>query len=238
MTANGQPALPGVARSGISAVLYRLLRQVAHMVNRTYWRVAAEGAESVPVDGPVILAPVHRSFIDFFLVSEVTRRPIAFMAKDNLWRSRLGGKVLEWLGAFPVNRSGPDRGALARAEAVLQSGGVLVVFPEGTRRSGPVVEDLHEGAVFLAARTGAPIVPIGIGGSEDAMPKGSKLLKPARIALVVGEPIRPPEVGDAKRVSRHQLRQGGEQLRAELQRLFDIAGRRAADYASSAPRAR
>ena len=81
------------------------------------------------------------------------------------------GSFLESIGAFPVHREGADRLALDRSQDVLERGDALILFPEGTRRSGPLVEELHEGAAFLAARTGAPIVPIGIGGSAAAMPK-------------------------------------------------------------------
>jgi 1-acyl-sn-glycerol-3-phosphate acyltransferase len=106
---------------------------------------------------------------------------------------------------------------------VLERGEALFLFPEGTRRSGPVVEELHEGAAFLAARTGAPIVPIGIGGSAAAMPKGSKMVRPVKIHLVVGEPLAAPERSARGRVPRHQVHALTEELRVELQRLFDLA---------------
>ena len=145
-----------------------------------------------PRTGPVILAPVHRSFMDFFVVSEVTPRKIFYMAKDEMWKSPLFGSFLESVGAFPVHRDGADRLALERAQDVLERGDVLILFPEGTRRAGPVVEDLHEGAAFLAARTGAAIVPIGIGGTAEAMPKGSKFVRPVKVHIVVGPPDRRP----------------------------------------------
>ena len=157
----------------------------------------------VPATGPVILAPVHRSNIDFLVVSEVTRRKLFYMAKDSLWKSPRFGAFLESIGAFPVHREGADRLALDRAQDVLERGEALILFPEGTRRSGPVVEDLHEGAAFLAARTGAPIVPIGIGGSDEAMPKGSKMVRPVKIASGGGRnrwPPRPARPGVGCRV--------------------------------------
>jgi len=203
--------------------VYQFLRLVAHGINKAYWHVSVEGRESVPASGPVILAPVHRSFIDFFVVSEATSRHITYMAKDNLWRWRTGGRILEWLGAFPVDRRGTDRASLARAEEVLAAGGVLVVFPEGTRRHGPVVEGLHDGAMFLAARTGAVVVPIGIGGTEEAMPKGARLPRRVRVHLVVGEPLRPPTGSPSRRPTRRALAEATELLRKELQRLFDLA---------------
>ena len=203
--------------------LYKAVRAVAHLICALYWRVSVDAARPVPEQGPVILAPVHRSFMDFFVVSEATKRKIFYMAKDELWHNRLLGRFLDAVGAFPVNRSGTDRAALDTARTVLERGDVLIVFPEGTRRSGPQIEGLHEGAAFLAARTGAVIVPIGIGGTEAAMPKGSKMIRPVKVHLVVGEPIDPPEAASSGRVPRSKIHATTETLRVALQRLFDEA---------------
>jgi 1-acyl-sn-glycerol-3-phosphate acyltransferase len=208
---------------GLPPVAYRALRALCHGVNRAYFRVTVNGADVVPGTGPVILAPVHRSNIDFLVVSEVTKRKLFYMAKDSLWRSPRFGTFLESIGAFPVHREGADRLALDRAQDVLERGEALFLFPEGTRRSGPVVEELHEGAAFLAARTGAPIVPIGIGGSAQAMPKGSKMVHPVKIHLEVGAPLAAPARSARGRVPRHQVHALTEELRVELQRLYDLA---------------
>jgi 1-acyl-sn-glycerol-3-phosphate acyltransferase len=211
----------------VPSVVYRLLRVLVHLISRAYWRVEVEGADSVPLTGPVILAPVHRSFMDFFVVSEVTKRKIFYMTKEEMWRTPLLGSFLDSVGAFPVHRDGADRLALERAQDVLERGDVLILFPEGTRRAGPVVEDLHEGAAFLAARTGAAIVPIGIGGTAEAMPKGSKFVRPVKVHIVVGPPIPAPERSARGRVPRSQVHALTEQLNAELQRLYDDAEKRA-----------
>ncbi|MGA2522012.1 MAG: lysophospholipid acyltransferase family protein [Acidimicrobiales bacterium] len=219
-----------VRRTGVRMppFVYRAVRAAAHAVNRGYWRVEVEGAEHVPATGPVVLAPVHRSFMDFFVVSEVTPRKIFYMAKDEMWRSRLLASFLDAVGAFPVHREAADRLALDRAQDVLERGDVLILFPEGTRRVGPVVEDLHEGAAFLAARTGAVVVPIGIGGTAAAMPKGSKFVRPVKVHVVVGEPLAAPERSARGRVPRTQVHALTERLCQELQALYDEAERRAA----------
>lgn len=204
--------------------VYRFLRAVAHAINRLYWRVEVQHHGEVPAAGPAIVAPVHRSFMDFFVASEATTRKLFFMAKDDLWRSRRFGRFLESLGAFPVNRSGADRLALERAQGVLERGDVLVLFPEGTRRVGPVVEDLHEGAAFLALRTGAPIVPVGIAGTDRAMPKGAKVARPVKVRLAVGAPIAPPSRPRGTRVRRSEVHRLTEQLRQALQQLADEVG--------------
>ncbi len=125
------------------------------------------------------------------------------------------------LGAFPVDRAVTDRRAIRNAVAALEGGEPLVVFPEGTRRRGPLIEDLHHGVAYVAARCQVPIVPVGIGGSEEILARGRKVPKLQRVVLVVGEPIRPP-AGDGP-VRRAAIAALTEQLRTELQRLFDEA---------------
>jgi 1-acyl-sn-glycerol-3-phosphate acyltransferase len=210
-------------RLKVPGFVYKAVRFVVHVVNRLYWRVTVSGASVVPSTGPVILAPVHRNFMDFFVVTEVTTRKIFYMAKDDLWHNRVLGAFLDAMGAFPVNREGPDRLAMDRARAVLERGDVLILFPEGTRREGPVVEDLHEGAAFLAARTGAPVVPIGIGGSERIMPRGAKVPHPAKVHIDVGDALAAPARSEKGRVPRSQVHAFTVRLAGEIQRLYDGA---------------
>jgi 1-acyl-sn-glycerol-3-phosphate acyltransferase len=223
----GAPRPPREIGLRVPALVYRGVRWLVHVACRLYWRVSVDPTGVVPDTGAVILAPVHRNFMDFFVVTEVTGRKIFYMAKDDLWHNRLLGAFLDAMGAFPVNREGPDRLALDRAQAVLERGDVLILFPEGTRRSGPVVEDLHEGAAFLAARTGCPVVPIGIGGSARIMPKGARLPRPAKVHLEVGAPLDAPARSERGRVPRSQVHAFTGQLGSEIQRLYDRAQRAA-----------
>jgi 1-acyl-sn-glycerol-3-phosphate acyltransferase len=201
--------------------IYRFLRVLVHLVNRLVFRTTVSPQGRVPAEGPVIIAPVHRSFIDFFVASEVTDRKLHYMAKDSLWKNGLLARILPTVGAFPVHRESADREALRRAQQVLEAGEVLILFPEGERRTGPVVEDLHEGVAFLAARTGATVVPVGIGGSASVMPKGTKIPRPRHIHLEVGEAIAPPERSGSGRVPRSRIHQLTGELNTSLQRLYD-----------------
>ncbi|HEX3981160.1 MAG TPA: lysophospholipid acyltransferase family protein [Acidimicrobiales bacterium] len=201
--------------------IYRFLRVLVHGLNRLLFRTTVDGADQVPSTGPVIIAPVHRSFIDFFVASEVTSRKLHYMAKDSLWKNRWLARILPAVGAFPVHRESADREALRRAQQVLEAGEVLILFPEGERRTGPVIEELHEGVAFLAARTGATVVPVGIGGSASVMPKGKRVPRPRHIHLVVGRPIAPPARTDGGRISRSRTHGLTEDLTAELQELYD-----------------
>jgi 1-acyl-sn-glycerol-3-phosphate acyltransferase len=201
--------------------IYRFLRVMVRGLNGLLFRTSVDGADQVPASGPVIIAPVHRSFIDFFVASEVTPRKLHYMAKDSLWGNGLLARILPAVGAFPVHRESADREALRRAQQVLDAGEVLILFPEGERRTGPVVEELHEGVAFLAARTGATVVPVGIGGSASVMPKGKRLPRPRHIHLIVGRPVAPPTRSGSGRVARSTIHQLTEELTASLQDLYD-----------------
>jgi 1-acyl-sn-glycerol-3-phosphate acyltransferase len=166
---------------------------------------------------------VHRSFADFGFAGFVTDRKFFFMAKDDLWKNKLLGRWLLYVGCFPVHRDSADRESLRRAEAVLKSSQVLILFPEGTRKEGPLVHELYEGPAFLSARTGAPIVPMGIGGTDLAMPKGRVLPKRMRIRVVLGEPVAPPQPGPSGRVSRTEVHRMTELLHGRIQQQYDEA---------------
>ncbi|MDQ6927571.1 MAG: 1-acyl-sn-glycerol-3-phosphate acyltransferase [Actinomycetota bacterium] len=205
-------------------ILYRACRAAILVVCRLYWRVTYEGLENLPVEGAYVVAPVHRSFIDFGLVAGMTRRRLRYMGKDSLWKYKWPGQLFSALGAFPVRRGAADREALRRCIEVIDAGEPLVLFPEGTRRSGPVVEDLFEGTAYVAARTGVPIVPIGIGGSERALQKGKRLPRPVKVHVIIGVPIEAPPLQEGRRnPSRSALRELSAELQKEVQTLFDQA---------------
>ena len=122
-----------------------------------------------------------------------------------------------------MQRDATDRDALRLSEEVLASGEPLVIYPEGTRFSGPVIQPLQQGAAFLACRSQVPIIPVGMGGTERAWPKGGRIIRPAKVALVVGEPLVPPVPENGKRVKRSAVRAYSDQLHTRLQELFDEA---------------
>ena len=219
----GMSAADRAPRSRVALVWYAFARALVELVCRVYWRVEIRGRENVPSGGPFVIAPVHRSNIDTLLAGCVTRRRIRFMGKDSLWKYRWSGSLFSSLGAFPVHRGTPDREALRICEEALRGGEPVVLFPEGTRQSGPEVQPLFEGAAFVAARANVPIVPVGIGGSEWAMPKGSKRILPVKVVIIVGKPIPAPDRPESGRVSRKAVAETSERLHSVLQELFDEA---------------
>jgi 1-acyl-sn-glycerol-3-phosphate acyltransferase len=204
---------------------YGVLRGLFLGLAKSYFRLEIHGREHVPAHGPFVLAPVHRSNLDFILVSTLTRTRMRYMGKASIWKWRWGGKFVAMLGAFPVHRGSADRDALRTCLQVIENGEPVVMFPEGTRRSGPVVHELFDGPAYVAARTGVPLVPVGIGGSDQAMPVGSKLIRPRKIVLVAGEPIFPPAGDGSGRVRRRVVRELTEQLHSAVQTRYDDARR-------------
>jgi 1-acyl-sn-glycerol-3-phosphate acyltransferase len=121
---------------------------------------------NVPNDGPVILVSNHLNWTDIPLIGLKVRRRTHFMAKAELFQKAPSKWLWIGLGAFPVRRGEPDRQAIKQAEEVLKAGQVLVIFPEGTRSKTRVMREGLPGAALIALRSGAPVVPIGIYGSE------------------------------------------------------------------------
>ena len=206
-------------------LLYGFIRGALVAFARVWLRVEYHGLENVPADRPFILAPVHRSNIDFMLAAGCARRRQRFLAKDTLWKPGFG-VLWSALGGIPVARGTADREALHACQAVVEGGEPLVMFPEGTRQEGPVVEELFDGPAFIQGRTGAPIVPVGIGGSDRAMGKGAKVIRPVKVVVVVGEPMEAPRTDGAK-ARRAAIRSQTAELKIRVQTLFDDAQRRA-----------
>lgn len=210
----------------MSRLAYSVARAFVAVVTRSYTRMHIDGRERLPVEGAYILAPVHRSYVDSPIAACLTRRRLRFMGKDTLWKYSASAWVLSALGGFPVSRGTADREALRRCIAALAGGEPLVLFPEGERKSGPVVQPIFDGAAYVALRAGVPIVPVGIGGSERVMPKGARFVFPRKVHVVIGEPIVSSAPGGSGRSSRSAVRDVSGRLHADLQSLFDEAQRR------------
>ena len=207
---------------------YRAIRTFVLVVAKVLLRIEVSGQENVPTSGGFILAPGgHRSILDTPVTSLSGDRILRYMGAESYFSAPVLGGFLRAMGGFPVERSMTDRLALRLSEEVLRNGEPLVVFPEGTRQEGPIVQPLKEGAAFLACRAEVPIVPVGLGGFQRAMPKGARYIRPTKTAIIVGQPIYPPTRVDGARVKRSTVRSVSEELHETLQVLFDQAQIRA-----------
>jgi 1-acyl-sn-glycerol-3-phosphate acyltransferase len=170
------------AREGIALAAVR--RTVAGLI-RLLFRIRMSGLEHLPASGPVLLAGNHTGFLDGPMVMVLLPRPSIFLVKSELYDGPFR-RILEFARQIPVRRGTPDRTALGRAIAVLEGGGVLGMFPEGTRGTGRL-ETIQHGIGYLALRAGCPIVPVVCVGTADALPKGRTLPKfRTRIDIVFG----------------------------------------------------
>ena len=173
-----------------------------------------------------MLAPVHRSNLDFILVSALAPTRMRYMGKASIWKWKWGGKFVSMLGAFPVHRGSADREALRSCLEVIENGEPLVMFPEGTRAFGAGSgRHLRRPRLHRRSHRCAP----GAGGDRwvgpGRLPVGSRLIRPHKVVLVVGEPIAPPPGNGSGRVRRRVVRELTEELRVSVQALYDEARR-------------
>jgi len=159
--------------------------------------VRVAGADRIPTQGPAIIAPNHKNFLDSFFVGIATRRHVRYMAKAGLLKGPSGWLLLR-LGAFPVRRGERDAEALDTARAILADGGLVVLFPEGTRVEEPdALGSPHHGAGRLAVETGAPIVPAAVTGTSHLWRGALPRLKRVQITFLA--PVQPgPCAGPAE----------------------------------------
>ena len=177
---------------GVSKPLYTLVRALMTPLLRLWFRMHVSGAGHIPQSGAAIVAPNHKSFLDSFFLAACTPRRLRFMAKAELIDARYG-RLLVRLGAFPVRRGHSDAEALETARTILGQGGLLALFPEGTRIRDP--DELghpRRGAGRLALETGAPMVPAAITGTDSLFL--GPIPKPRRVQVAFSAPILVSEI--------------------------------------------
>jgi 1-acyl-sn-glycerol-3-phosphate acyltransferase len=197
---------------------YRLAGVVVKPLMRTWFRIRLEGEGHIPAAGPAILASNHRSNMDPVLLAAAVTRPVAFMAKAELFRWPLG-PILRWIGQFPVRRGGIDREALRRTDAILARGSVLGLFPEGTRGEGSFAA-VHPGLAYIVVRQRCPVLPVAIFGTERVRRRLGWLPFASPVRIVIGPPVDLPQ-GSSDRAAR---RAASELLQQRLQAFLATAG--------------
>ena len=175
---------------------YSLLRHLIHAFCLIYFRIEFHGAERVPSGGPVIITPNHASYIDPIWVSIPIRRRLRYMTWDRMFRVPVLGPVLRVFGAFPVNVEAGDPGALRQSLEHLRAGGALMIFPEGSRTRSGHLMPFKQGAIRLALKTGAPIVPVTIIGGYRAYSRWHWFPRPYKLKVFYHEPIELSQPAD------------------------------------------
>src|SRR5579884_4424033 len=180
---------------GVVPIVYWLVRGVLQPFFLIYFRMERIGREHLPKDGPVILAANHRSFLDPFVIACMARRPLYYVAKQELFNRRWQAWILAALGAFPVNRGAGDAQMIETAKAILARGESVLIFPEGTRIRPGSLGRPRRGVGRLALETGAPVVPVAVIGTE-AVRRGWRI-RPHKVRIRAGRALRFPKVEDA-----------------------------------------
>ena len=160
---------------------------------RLLFRGQTIGISNLPKAGGVVVVSNHGSHLDPPILGHALGRPVAFMAKSELFKVPILSLIISACGAYPVKRGAGDREAIRNASNRLREGWATGVFLDGTRQENGRVNDPKAGAALLAARTGSPILPVAIINSHRAFPKGSLLPRFVSIHLRVGEIIQPPK---------------------------------------------
>lgn len=169
-------------------VYYWLTTALAAVVSFCFYPCRVYGRENVPARGGFILAANHESNIDPILVPVVCPRQIRFMAKESLFKNPILGAIIRFGGGFPVRRGMADRRAIKEFLDALDAGWPVIMFPQGTR-GGMAVQ---AGVGFLAVKSGKPVVPVYIEGTDKVLPKGVRFPKRSPVKVIFGKPFTLP----------------------------------------------
>ncbi|GAB4343337.1 MAG: lysophospholipid acyltransferase family protein [Cyanophyceae cyanobacterium] len=177
----------------ISLLLYYLLRNlVVYPLFKFYFRGRVEGLENVPMAGKLLVVSNHASDFDPPFVATAVSRPVAFMAKEELFKIPLLGPAIRHYGAYPVKRGSADRAALRAALTVVDEGWATGLFLDGTRTPDGRIHNPKVGAALIASKTQAPVLPVSIWGADKIFQPGSKWPRPVPLTVRIGEPMAPP----------------------------------------------
>jgi 1-acyl-sn-glycerol-3-phosphate acyltransferase len=203
-------------------VAYWVLKYLLSPIFRVLWRVDVQGREHIPRTGPVIVAPNHVSFCDSLFVPLVIRRRVTFVAKSEYFDSWKTAWFFRAAGQIPMRREGGSASerALATARGVLNEGGVLGIYPEGTRSPDGRLYRGHTGVARLALGCGAVVIPVGLVGTTDVQPRGSNLMHPfRRVTIRFGAPLDLSRFEGESATDPLTLRTVTDELMFEIRRL-------------------
>jgi glycerol-3-phosphate dehydrogenase (NAD(P)+) len=182
---------------GVNLLVYMIVRAVLQPLFHLYFRMERIGREHIPAEGPVIVAANHRSFLDPFVIGTMARRPMYYVAKQELFRRRWLAWLLNSLGAFPIRRGESDEDSMETARQILARGDIVLIFPEGTRVRPGSLGKPKRGVGRLALQTGAPVVPVAVIGTEDVR-RGWRI-RPRKVRIRAGRALRFPRVEEPSR---------------------------------------
>ena len=202
----------------ISLVLYHLFKwSIVNPTLQVYLRGRTYGAKNVPQQGPLVVVSNHASYFDPPIISCCLRRPVAYMAKEELFNIPILGQAIQVYGAYPVSRGAADRSAIRSALQYLENGWATGVFLEGTRTPDGRIIDPKLGAALIAAKAKAPLLPVSLWGTHKIFKKGSAIPLPVPITVRIGEIIAAPSS-----TNRDELQAVTQQCATAIKALHDL----------------
>lgn len=212
-------------------MLYAFLKPIVRCLLRVLCRVEGRGQHHVPAGGPMLLVANHSSVLDPPLIGAMAPRPLSYLAKEELFRIPLFGRLITAVNARPVRREGADAKALRTALRLLEQGEALLVFPEGTRGEEGTLRTPKAGAGMLAVLSGVPVVPAYVRGSGGVWPRGRSMPRPGKVVVTFGRPMTFERTPGSDRKQRYEaasrammdaierLKHDGEPNRSAVQEL-------------------
>ncbi|MBD2182827.1 1-acyl-sn-glycerol-3-phosphate acyltransferase [Planktothrix sp. FACHB-1355] len=201
-----------------SLLLYHLFKwSVVSPMLHVYFQGRINGAEAVPQEGPLVVVSNHASHFDPPILSCCLRRPVAFMAKEELFKIPILKDAILLYGAYPVNRQSADRSAIRSALKYLEEGWATGVFLQGTRTPDGRITEPKLGAAMIAAKAKVPLLPVSLWGTEKILQKGSPMPRFTPVTVRIGELIEPPSSS-----SREELESVTQKCAFQINALHDL----------------
>lgn len=181
-------------------MFYKIIYSLLIPTMKLLFRYAIYGKQNIPKNGQIIIAANHMSYLDPIMIALAAGpRPVNFMGKENLLKIPIFGTMLRALNTFPVKRDVADKSAIVKSLKILSQGEVLLIFPEGTRHRNGSLGPAFAGVASIALKTGTPIVPVGIIGTDKVLPDGSKMFRFPKLKARIGKAIEVQKVGTQDR---------------------------------------
>jgi 1-acyl-sn-glycerol-3-phosphate acyltransferase len=208
----------GRDRSPGQLVWYRIVQYLSATLALVLFRWRATGRHNLPETGGVLLVSNHLSYLDVFFLGITARRPLNYVARSTLFVPVLASFIRS-VGAFPIQREGMGASGMKETLRRLRSGGIVTLFPEGTRSADGSLGPLKSGIAVLVARAGVPVVPVGLAGTFETWPRSSLIPVPHPIRIHFGRPIFPEELaGMETEAITAMIRDRIQECRAEARR--------------------
>src|SRR5262245_1071348 len=196
-----RPRAEQMIDQGRDTTSVRFVRTSLYLPMRLLFRIEHRGTENIPATGPLLITPNHVTYFDPFWVAVRVYRTLRFMTWDRALAVPVGGRILRWLGAFPVSLENPESSAYRASLRILRAGEALMIFPEGGRSPDGRLQPLKPGAARLALKTGATILPVAVLGGHEVWGPQLSLPRPRKVVVEFLRAFVPPAVEERDRAA-------------------------------------